>query len=79
MRRIFVMAILIAVLFVVTWCLRPGDQLIVNNAEKSDAMVVLAGSQADSRYWRRFGSCGTPGTDSTWWLTRSLGKPMGIR
>jgi len=52
MRRIFVIGILVAVLFVLTWCLRSGDQLIVSNAEKSDAMVVLAGSQADSRYWR---------------------------
>jgi uncharacterized SAM-binding protein YcdF (DUF218 family) len=32
--------------------LQPGKFLIVNNAEKSDAIVVLGGDSADQRYWR---------------------------
>ena len=31
---------------------QPGGYLIVNNAEKSDAIVVLGGDQVDARYWR---------------------------
>ena len=30
----------------------PGKYLIVNNPEKSDAIVVLGGDAADQRYWR---------------------------
>ena len=52
MRRALLVVVLISVLFALAWFLRSGSQLIVNDAEKSDAMVVLAGSQADSRYWR---------------------------
>jgi uncharacterized SAM-binding protein YcdF (DUF218 family) len=31
---------------------QPGGYLVVNNAEKSDAIVMLAGDQVDLRYWR---------------------------
>ena len=31
---------------------QPGNFLIVNNAEKSDAVIVLGGDSADQRYWR---------------------------
>ncbi len=31
---------------------QPGGYLIVNNPEKSDAIVMLAGDQVDLRYWR---------------------------
>ncbi|SRR5579863_10452778 len=32
--------------------LQPGKFLIINNPEKSDAIVVLGGDSADQRYWR---------------------------
>jgi len=31
---------------------QPGGYLVVNNPEKSDAIVVLAGGTPDDRYWR---------------------------
>jgi uncharacterized SAM-binding protein YcdF (DUF218 family) len=34
---------------------QPGRYLIVNNPEKSDAIVVLGGDAADQRYWRGMG------------------------
>jgi uncharacterized SAM-binding protein YcdF (DUF218 family) len=52
MKRFFVILFAIVVLCVAVWFLQPGEQLIVNNPQKSDAIVVLAGSEADSRYWR---------------------------
>jgi uncharacterized SAM-binding protein YcdF (DUF218 family) len=52
MKRLFAILLLLVLLCVVLWFLEPGGQLIVNNAVKSDAIVVLAGSEADARYWR---------------------------
>ena len=46
--------IIVAVLFLICALLffQPGGYLIVNNPEKSDAIVMLAGDQVDERYWR---------------------------
>ncbi len=52
MKRFFTTAVLLVVVLVVIWFALPGTQLIVNNPEKSDAIVVLAGSEVDARYWR---------------------------
>jgi uncharacterized SAM-binding protein YcdF (DUF218 family) len=46
---ILVVAMLAACAFIF---LQPGKFLIVNNPEKSDAIVVLGGDSADQRYWR---------------------------
>jgi len=35
---------------ILIWCLLPGTQLIIDNPQKSDAIVVLA--EGDQRYWR---------------------------
>ena len=49
----FLIILVIAVLAVCAFIfLQPGKFLIVNNAEKSDAIVVLGGDSADQRYWR---------------------------
>ena len=52
MKRFLLVAAIIFVLCAALWFLQRGGQLVVNNAEKSDAIVVLAGSEADARYWR---------------------------
>jgi len=52
MKRLLAIIFAAVVLCLLTWFLQPGGQLVVNNAEKSDAIVVLAGSAADARYWR---------------------------
>ena len=52
MKRLVLIAFVIVVLCALIWFLEPGSQLIINNPEKSDAIVVLAGSATDSRYWR---------------------------
>jgi uncharacterized SAM-binding protein YcdF (DUF218 family) len=52
MKRLLAIIFAVVVLFVVIWFLEPGSQLIINRPEKSDAIVVLAGSEADARYWR---------------------------
>jgi uncharacterized SAM-binding protein YcdF (DUF218 family) len=52
MKRLFAILAAMVVILVLVWFLQPGSQLIVNNPEKSDAIVVLAGSEADARYWR---------------------------
>jgi len=52
MKRLLALILLVLVVSALFWFLRPGGQLIVNNAQKSDAIVVLAGSEADNRYWR---------------------------
>jgi DUF218 domain len=51
MKRLFAIVFAVIVLFVIIWFLEPGGQLIVNHPEKSDAVVALAGSEADARYW----------------------------
>jgi uncharacterized SAM-binding protein YcdF (DUF218 family) len=50
MKTLIIVAVLI--LICVLLFLQPGDYLIVNNPEKSDAIVMLAGDQVDLRYWR---------------------------
>jgi len=52
MKRLIAIVVAVVLLFALIWLLQPGGQLIINNPEKSDAIVVLAGSEADSRYWR---------------------------
>jgi uncharacterized SAM-binding protein YcdF (DUF218 family) len=52
MKRLIVVAFAIIALLALIWFLEPGSQLIINHPEKSDAIVVLAGSETDSRYWR---------------------------
>ena len=49
----FLVILMVAVLAVCAFIfLQPGRFLIVDNAEKSDAIVVLGGDSADQRYWR---------------------------
>ena len=50
MKSLIVAAVLI--LICVLLFFQPGGYLIVNDAQKSDAIVVLAGDQVDQRYWR---------------------------
>jgi uncharacterized SAM-binding protein YcdF (DUF218 family) len=49
----FLVILVVAMLAVCAFIfLQPGKFLIVNNPEKSDAIVVLGGDSADQRYWR---------------------------
>lgn len=50
MKFLVVAAVLI--LICVLLFFQPGGYLVVNDAEKSDAIVVLFGDQVDERYWR---------------------------
>src|ERR1035441_10247672 len=50
MKSLIIAAVLI--LICVLLFLQPGNYLIVNNPEKSDAILMLAGDQVDQRYWR---------------------------
>ena len=50
MKFLIVAAVLILIFLLLFF--QPGGYLIVNNPEKSDAIVMLAGDQADLRYWR---------------------------
>ncbi len=50
--RLLTIVFVLLLLGILIWFLQPGGQLVVNNAEKSDAIVVLAGSETDARYWR---------------------------
>ncbi len=52
MKHLIAIVVAVVLLFALIWFLQPGGQLIINNPEKSDAIVVLAGSEADARYWR---------------------------
>jgi uncharacterized SAM-binding protein YcdF (DUF218 family) len=52
MTRLLTIVFVLLLLGALIWFLQPGGQLVVNNAERSDAIVVLAGSGADARYWR---------------------------
>ena len=52
MKRLLTTFLVVILLCVLIWFLQPGSQLVINNAEKSDTIVVLAGSEADARYWR---------------------------
>jgi len=51
MKRLVTILVIVVVLCVVLWFASPGGQLIVDKPEKSDVIVVLAGSETDSRYW----------------------------
>ena len=51
MKRLF-LVLLALILICALVFFQPGGYLVVNNPEKSDAIVVLAGSEADNRYWR---------------------------
>jgi len=49
----FLLILLVAIVLVCAIVLfASGGYLVVNNPEKSDAVVVLAGDAADARYWR---------------------------
>jgi len=52
MKRFLIIAVLALVLLVLAWFLGPGGYLVINDPQKSDAIIVLAGSDADARYWR---------------------------
>lgn len=52
MMKFLVILMLVALLVCAFILLQPGKFLIVNNPEKSDAIVVLGGDSADQRYWR---------------------------
>lgn len=51
MKRFFVI-VLILILIAVVFFVAAGNYLVVNNMRKSDAIVVLAGDEADDRYYR---------------------------
>jgi uncharacterized SAM-binding protein YcdF (DUF218 family) len=51
MRLFFIVAIVL-LLIVAVFFFQTGSYLIVNNPQKSDAIVMLNGDQADNRYWR---------------------------
>jgi uncharacterized SAM-binding protein YcdF (DUF218 family) len=49
MKSLIIAAVLILVCLLLFF--QPGDYLVVNNPEKSDAIVMLGGGQVDGRYW----------------------------
>jgi hypothetical protein len=51
MRR-FLLIFLVLIVAAGVFLLQPGGWLIINNVQKSDALVVLAGGQGDTRYGR---------------------------
>ena len=51
MKRLFTVAAAVVMSCIVIWFALPGGQLVIDKPEKSDAIVVLAGSETDSRYW----------------------------
>lgn len=51
MRLLLLLLIILVAVAAFIFC-QPGGYLIVNNAEKSDAIVVLGGDAADQRYGR---------------------------
>jgi uncharacterized SAM-binding protein YcdF (DUF218 family) len=50
--RLLVILLVVVVAVCAFIFFQPGGYLIVNNPEKSDAVVVLGGDAADARYWR---------------------------
>jgi uncharacterized SAM-binding protein YcdF (DUF218 family) len=54
MKVLLVLLIMLLIVAAFIFC-QPGGFLIVNNPEKSDAIVVLGGDAADQRYWRGMG------------------------
>ena len=68
MKSLIVVAILM--LICVLLFFQPGGYLIVNNPEKSDALVMLAGDQVDRRYWHalQFKSSATVMGSIFWWI-----------
>jgi uncharacterized SAM-binding protein YcdF (DUF218 family) len=52
MMKLFVILMVVVVAVCAFIFLQPGKFLIINNPEKSDAIVVLGGDSADQRYWR---------------------------
>ncbi len=52
MKRLALVVVLVLILVGALVFFQPGGFLIVNNPQKSDAIVVLAGSEADDRYWQ---------------------------
>ncbi len=51
MKRLLVVLVVL-ILICALFFFQAGSFLVVNNPEKSDAIVVLAGDAADNRYWR---------------------------
>jgi hypothetical protein len=52
MKRFLILTLFVAVVCALVLFFRPGGQMVINSPEKSDAIVVLAGDSADSRYFR---------------------------
>ncbi len=50
--RLLVIVAIFLFLVAAVFFFQPGGYLIVNQPEKSDAIVILNGDQADNRYWR---------------------------
>jgi len=53
--RIVLVLLLILLAVAALVFFQPGGFLIIDNAQKSDAVVVLGGDSADQRYWRAMG------------------------
>lgn len=49
--KVFLLVVAIVVLICGAYFFQPGGQLVVNDPQKSDVIVVLAGDMADDRYW----------------------------
>jgi len=52
MKHFLTVLILLLLLVMAVWFALPGTQLVIDKPERSDAIVVLAGSEVDTRYWR---------------------------
>jgi len=52
MRRFFLIVFVIVVVAGAVLFFQPGGYLVIDNPEKSDAIIVLGGDQADARYFR---------------------------
>lgn len=52
MKRLLMLCLLIIMVCALVFFFQPGGHLVINDPAKSDAILVLAGDQADSRYWR---------------------------
>jgi uncharacterized SAM-binding protein YcdF (DUF218 family) len=55
MKKLFVLLVVVVLAVCAFIFCQPGGYLIVNNAEKADAIVVLGGDAADQRYWKGMG------------------------
>jgi uncharacterized SAM-binding protein YcdF (DUF218 family) len=49
--KLLALILLAIVVIGAIYFMQPGGQLVINNPQKSDVIVVLAGDTADDRYW----------------------------